>query len=71
MSDKKYYDQSIPPSCAYCRHGRAISDGEIFCMKKGVVEPFDTCRAYRYDVLKRVPEVKDIGRDYKAEDFKI
>ena len=72
MPDKKHFDKTLPPSCAYCRHGRTISGGkEIFCLKEGLKNPADSCRSYRYDVLKRSPSVKDIGRDYKPEDFKI
>ena len=72
MSDKKYYSKNIPPACAYCANGRALSGGEeIFCMKKGIVSSGDSCRSYKYDVLKRIPAVKDIGRDYKDEDFKL
>lgn len=72
MSDKKHFDQGLPKACAYCINGVAFSGGaEIFCRKKGVVEPFDNCRSYKYDPLKRTPKVKDIGRDYKPEDFKL
>ena len=72
MSDKKFFDRSIRPACAYCAHARQISGGaEIFCIKKGVCKPEDSCRRYSYDPLKRVPKACGIGRDYSPEDFKL
>lgn len=69
---KKLFDKSIPASCGYCQNARLLSGGsEVFCMKKGLRSLNDTCRAYSYDPLKRVPKVKDIGRDYDPEDFKL
>ena len=72
MSDSRFFNRSIRPACSYCAHARPISGGtEIFCMKKGLREPDDNCRSYSYDPLKRTPQVRDIGRDYRPEDFKI
>ncbi|MBO5912057.1 MAG: hypothetical protein J6Q76_01125 [Clostridia bacterium] len=72
MSDGKFFDKSISPKCAYCLYGKPLSGGEeVFCVKKGLVDPFDACRKYKYDPLKRVPKPKDIGRDYNPEDFKL
>ena len=72
MSDGKFFDKSISPMCAYCRYGKPLSGGEeVFCVKKGLVDPFDACRKYKYDPLKRVPKPKDIGRAYRPEDFKL
>ena len=60
------------PKCAYCRHANLISGGEeIFCLKKGLTEPNDNCKAYFYDPLKRVPKVQGIGKDYEPEDLKL
>lgn len=70
MKDSKFFDKTIAPACAYCKNGRPISGGkEVFCRKKGLVPPNDSCRAYKYDVLKRDPKVKIIGKDYVPEDF--
>ena len=72
MSDKKHFRKSIPHRCEYCENGRAIDGGaEVFCRKKGLMEPDDNCRSFKYDPLKRTPQVQDFGRDYKAEDFKL
>ncbi len=72
MSDKKFFNKDLPKKCEYCSKSTAISGGkEFFCLKKGIVQPFDSCRAFVYDVLKRTPVVKDIGREYNEEDFKL
>jgi hypothetical protein len=72
MSDKKFFDKEIIPRCAYCLHGSHLSGGEeIFCIKKGITDPNDACRKYKYDPLKRVPSVRDFGRDYDPSDFKL
>ena len=70
--DKKLFDKSIPHVCGHCQNARLLSGGsEVFCMKKGLRTVTDFCRSYEYDPLKREPKVKDIGRDYNPEDFKL
>ncbi len=72
MSDKKFFDSSIVPMCRYCKSSREISGGmEYFCVKKGEVEPTDSCRKYEYDVLKRTPKVQGLENDFKPSDFKL
>lgn len=72
MSDKKFYDKTIPPACIYCKNGQALGDGsEVFCKNKGIMSANDSCRAYKYDVLKRVPKIISIANGYKVEDFKL
>ncbi len=72
MSDKKHFSKKIMPQCAYCLKGQPLSGGEdIFCIKKGVTTPSGSCKGFKYDPLKRVPALKDIGRDYKPSDFEI
>ncbi len=70
MSDKKHFNKSIVPKCAYCLKGCLLSgDEEVFCLKKGITESSDSCKSFKYDPLKRVPASKDIGREYKPSDF--
>ena len=72
MSDNKNFSKKIRPACAYCENGREINGGEkIFCLKKGLMSPTDSCHKYDYNPLKRCPKVQDFGRDYKADDFKL
>ncbi|MBR3641221.1 MAG: hypothetical protein IKN53_04240 [Oscillibacter sp.] len=51
----KLFRKDMDPYCAYCEHGRRVSEREILCVKRGVVAPEHHCRAFRYDPLKRVP----------------
>ena len=57
------FSKSIEPKCAYCQRGKAIEPDTILCKKKGIMEPGDSCSAFRYDPLKCVPPRP------KAQDF--
>ena len=46
---------SIPPSCAYCQRGKAVTPETVLCRKKGVTTAGSSCGWFRYDPLKRVP----------------
>lgn len=70
MKDARFFSKKISPACVYCKNGRTISGGkEVFCLKKGIVNANDSCRSYKYDVLKREPNAKTIAKEYRAEDF--
>jgi hypothetical protein len=46
----------IPKICANCQFATEISGMEYFiCEKKGVVEPTDNCRKYKFDIFKYKP----------------
>lgn len=65
------FEKKIEPRCAYCARGTALADGQVICLKRGVVPTGSSCRAFRYDPLKRVPP-KPVSPDFsklKAEDF--
>ena len=49
------FRKNIEKSCAYCVHSAKISDDEVLCIKKGVVELTNKCRSFSYDPCKRVP----------------
>ena len=51
----KLFQSSIEPRCAYCALGRSLDPGQVVCPKKGVMSAGSSCRAFRYDPLKRVP----------------
>ena len=66
------FRQDIEPRCAYCERGESVSDTEIECPKRGRVTPGDSCRAFRYDPLKRIPpRPASLRRKFKAEDFSL
>ncbi len=49
------FKKKIDPRCAYCSKGTLLEEGQILCIKKGVVSPGDHCSGFRYDPFKRVP----------------
>lgn len=67
------FRKDMDPRCAYCRQGQQINEREVVCVKRGIVPVESSCRAFRYDPLKRVPPrpaVLEI-RKLKPEDFQI
>lgn len=67
------FRKKIEKSCAYCAHGTKISDGQILCVKKGVVPEDSKCYKFEYDPCKRVP-VKAKTMDftqYDEEDYSL
>ncbi len=49
------FRRKIPKSCAYCAHGTKLSEGQILCIKKGVVMETGKCFRFSYDPCKRIP----------------
>lgn len=64
------FGKNIPPSCKYCEFGESRTDG-IFCEKKNQIVEDKKCMRYRYDPLKRIPDIPPELPDYSEEDFKI
>jgi len=67
----KLFRKNMEKRCAYCAFGSAISDREVACERKGVMDAANHCRAFRYDPLKRVPPRPAALKteQYSAEDF--
>lgn len=49
------FEKDMDPRCAYCRRGTSLGEDQVMCIKKGIVPAGGSCRAFRYDPLKRVP----------------
>ena len=49
------FEKDIEPRCGYCQRGTPLEDGEVMCVKKGIVTAAGACRGFRYDPLKRIP----------------
>lgn len=67
------FQKSIEPHCAYCARGSALEKDTVLCPKKGVVPAGGSCRAFKYDPLKRVPPAP-VQADFsklKDEDFSL
>ena len=67
------FRKNIDPSCAYCTRGNRISETQVACVKRGVVDAADRCSAFQYDPLKRVPPrpIKLDTEELKQEDFEL
>lgn len=67
----RFFRKDIEKRCAYCECGNVISDTEVVCSRKGVVNAADHCRRFRYDPLKRVPPRPAVldGSRHSAEEF--
>ena len=67
------FRKKISRSCSYCRYAAKLTDDQILCAKKGVVDCTSPCKRFRYDPCKRIP-VKAKAMDfsqYSEEDFKL
>ena len=49
------FRKDIDPRCVYCQRGQQINEREVACVKRGIVPVENSCRAFRYDPMKRVP----------------
>ncbi|MCL2002911.1 MAG: hypothetical protein FWG72_02770 [Oscillospiraceae bacterium] len=69
---KAILSKHIDPRCIYCKRSEPLNVKEMACVKRGVVDAYGRCRAFRYDPLKRVPpRPAKLGKDYTAEDLTI
>ncbi len=65
------FTKKIEPSCSYCKRGKSADADTILCTKHGICSPASSCRAFRYDPLKRTPP-RPMPPDFsrlKEEDF--
>ncbi|MBE6990192.1 MAG: hypothetical protein E7426_05550 [Ruminococcaceae bacterium] len=67
------FRKKIDPRCAYCVKGRDIGDGQVACVKKGIVAAEDHCASFVYDPLRRTPPrpLKLSAEKLKKEDFEV
>ena len=67
------FRKDIEPRCVYCAKGSPISDREVACPRKGVVDASFHCARFRNDPLKRVPPrpVKLETGNLTEEDFRL
>ncbi len=72
MKKKLLNADKYPAKCEYCLKGRPSPDGEnVLCVKNGIVPKNSSCRAYKYDVMKRCPAKPAAIESVDPEDFKI
>ena len=69
---KKLYGNNIEPACEVCALGHRSPDGKsVLCSRKGAVDPYDSCRKFEYDPLKRIPERPQKKSEHAAEEFEL
>ena len=62
------FRKKIERACAYCKHGVALCDDQILCVKKGVRTPDSSCR--RFQRIPAKPKAMDFSR-YNEDDFSL
>ncbi len=67
------FRKNIEKRCGYCASGSAISEREVACPYRGVMDAGGHCLRFTYDPLKRVPpQPAPLQTEkYSAEDFKL
>ncbi len=67
------FRKRIERRCAYCARAGRASDGEMVCLKKGLVPADGACHRFSYDPLKRVPSRARPRekREFRPEDFQL
>ena len=59
-------------ACRICAHGILSPDGEtVLCVKTGIRQLDSSCRSFKYDPLKRVPERAPTAGGFTKEDFEL
>ncbi len=59
----------ITKSCALCEIGRISPDGKsVLCTKNGIMAKSDVCKKFRYDPLKREPQLPK-KQKFEQKDF--
>lgn len=69
----KLFRKNLERHCAYCANGCRVSEREIACVYKGIMDDADRCHRFSYDPLKRVPPrpVALRTEKYSAEEFRL
>ena len=69
MSDP-LFRKDIEPRCAYCAQSRPLDENNVLCRRKGPMALTESCRAFRYDPLRRVPAKPAVlNKNFTAADF--
>lgn len=65
------FRKNIEPSCSYCRHGSNLGQGNLICIKKGIVQGDSSCPKFSYDPFRRrPPEPKKLNlKGFSEDDF--
>ena len=75
MSEAKLWDEKQENTCGYCIYSGCLpNDDRVTCLKrKGIFEFTDTCRKFKFDILKkdvRRKKIPDFSK-FTAENFQL
>lgn len=57
MKKKLLEEYDISKTCAFCEYATKTLDSEkMLCRKRGLVNACFSCRAFSYDLMKRMPK---------------
>ena len=66
------FRSGMEPRCAYCQRAVPLDDDQMMCRKRGVVPGGNSCRAFRYDPLRRVrPKPATLRSSFTDADFSL
>jgi len=69
---RKIYGEGVGPACGYCAHGRPDIDAQkVYCLKRGIMEPRDSCEKFAYDPIRRNPAAPPGPQKFTKEDFEL
>lgn len=70
FKNNKLFRKDIQPRCFYCTRATKLDDNSMTCRKRGIVSIESSCRAFKYDPLKRIPPKPAVLKmNFKDSDF--
>lgn len=72
MTAERLFGNDIKPACKYCAEAlKQTEDGQVLCLKKGIVAADYACKKFTYDPIKRVPPRPKPLEVFSDEDFSL
>ena len=72
FGNRKLFRRDIEPHCAYCSRANPLDGETLSCRKRGIVPAHGSCRAFRYDPLRRIPPKPAVLRTHFTDaDFQL
>lgn len=66
------FRNKIEPCCSYCQWSRPGEEDSVICPHRGIMKPWNSCRRFRYDPLKRIPEAQpQAATDVDPDSFRL
>lgn len=66
------FGKNIDKACEYCEFGKIIADRQyVLCNKFGSKAPYESCKLFSYDPLKRNPTRIAPLKTYDKKDFEL